>query len=1117
MAQFNKSFFGSSLFGYTNAFSGTYTTDALDAEEPFTGLVRAELSASLPTKTYLASDPGMAKLPTGAWTGGTSSTIGATIDFTLSTERVTLAFASGSTGSVKVELLDPATETGASQTIDTSTTKTLQLSLPYNSYILRMTVVSGTVVFTQVDAQVTSMTLQMRSGNRSGDVMSWTPYETVTLTNEAGVLTGTSTSVSNKRFVQFAITLATSDDTVTPLLNKMIASSGDTKKRTANGKWQVAIDLTKAAQDKGVSFRKAKRVLWKEKKPDGTSLVIRTTSRSAFPTDQQLIDDTNWGALTAPYRLINNTGTSFGQALDRVYLKTGVQKAALTGKILRPSNYGLNEATVKRAQWLRWDDQSDYPVPKNKGALAQAGLQITYEWYRNQTGPQNGETAIWRVRHPETALGREMSIPEEYVAGNYYPRILLERSAGEGTPVVDGLTFDATMNFDSLAAQAMTTTEISANDNGTGITKLQSVDSKTIPWPVTDGKVTNTQSLADNPRQVKIQYVTSYPTQVKAYFKSKASSTSDRTVIDIPAGGTLLDEVYVAVTALEPTATTTGVAANRLYFHYLMDGGTVQYPLETKRPLGTDFSPDLLRNKKYRFSLTNGWPTQRDKVPYAMTWTELAEFLSVNEAKLIAANPNTKLYGGKVPAGKEVLLPNETANPLIQLKFNTGKSWTDESAWNGTTNDVVTASIPTMGDYGYSEWRSEEKVYTGYLNVNDTKKFYDRVQGNLKTPLAETTYLVRAGETYESIAKRRGINAVDLMRANDDKPLKEGMTIRLISTLELPILLPQVLTDGPNPYQIEIIEGSIQKRDGAKLTIDQLKASAALSYTTRLSDPVTVRIVRGQVVNGKDFLKHAGVKQVLSVKNVTTGTVYAPVVKTTTTTGDYLLTGNFIDWSASHTGSREPSAGQMYDVTYQYDIVDSLRYTVDSDYHEQAGYDILWRSPEVKVIEGTCSPDYDFKTLLPAASTFLDYRGNVEDVTYVIEDNDLWVKTYTKKEADGTYLIGTMDREDPKRNWYPEMQTGFYYEEDQEYYLYSEPVRLRFEEDQLSIMKNVTFEEEGVKLLPASRNLIKNSKLDKGKIAVAYSYTSTMLDVPIVDNVIVDEFKVYPTPGEAGR
>lgn len=1117
MAQFNKSFFGSSLFGYTNAFSGTYTTDALDAEEPFTGLVRAELNVTLPTKTYLVSDPGMAKLPVGAWTGGTSSTVGATIDFTLSTERVTLAFAAGSTGSVKVELLNPGTETGTSQTIDTSTTKTAQLNLPYNSYILRLTVMSGTIVFTQMEAQVTSLTLQMRSGNRSGDVMNWTPYETVSLTNTAGVLEGTSTSVSNKRFVQFAFTLATSDDTVSPLVNKMTASSGDTKKRTPNGKWQVAIDLTKAAQDKGVTFRKAKRVLWKEKEPEGTNLTVRTTSRATFPTDQQLIDDANWGALTAPYRLVNNTGSSFGQPVNRIYLKTGIQKAALTGKILRPSNYGLNEATVKRAQWLRWDDQSDYPVPKNKGALAQAGLQITYEWYRNQAGPQEGETAIWRVRHPESTLGREMSIPEEYAAGNYYPRILLERAAGEGTPIVDGLTFDATMNFDSLAAQAMVSTEVSANDNGTGVTKLQTVNSTTIPWPIADGTAFNGQSLVDNPRKVKIQYTTAYPTQVKAYFKSKETSTSDRTVLDIKAGESILDDVYVVVTALEPTATTAGVAANRLYFHYLMDGGTVQYRLETKRPLGSDFSPDLLRNKKYRFSLTNGWPTQRDKVPYAMTWTELAEFLSVNEAKLIAANPNTKLYGGKVPAGKEILLPNETANPLIQLKFNAGRTWTDESSWNGSTNDVVTAYIPSMGDYGYSEWRSEEKVYTGYLNVNDVKKFYDRVQGNLKTPLAETTYLVRSGETYESIAKRRGINAIDLMRANDNKELKEGLTIRLISTLELPILLPQVLTDSENPYQIEIIEGSIEKRGGGKLTIEQLKAAASLSYTTRLSDPVTIRVNRGSVANGKDFLKHSGVKQVLSVKNVTTGTVYAPVVKGTPTTGDFMLTGNFIDWSAAHSGSREPSAGQLYDVTYQYEIVDSLRYTVDSDYYEQAGYDILWRSPEVKVIEGTCSPDYDFKTILPAASTFLDFRGNVQDVTYVIEDNDLWVKTYTQKEDDGMYLVGTMDREDPKRNWYPEMQTGFYYEEDQEYYLYSETVRLRFEEDQLSIMKNVTFEEEGVKLSPASRNLIKNSKLDKGKMAVAYSYTSTMLDVPIVDNVIVDEFKVYPTPGEAGR
>ena len=57
-----------------------------------------------------------------------------------------------------------------------------------------------------------------------------------------------------------------------------------------------------------------------------------------------------------------------------------------------------------------------------------------------------------------------------------------------------------------------------------------------------------------------------------------------------------------------------------------------------------------------------------------------------------------------------------------------------------------------------------------------------------------------------------------------------------------------------------------------------------------------------------------------------------------------------------------------------------------------------------------------------------------------------------------------MNGEDPHRNWYPTIQTGFYYLNDQEYYMYSEPVETTFKEKDVPILKNVRTDSEGLSL-----------------------------------------------------
>ena len=151
-------------------------------------------------------------------------------------------------------------------------------------------------------------------------------------------------------------------------------------------------------------------------------------------------------------------------------------------------------------------------------------------------------------------------------------------------------------------------------------------------------------------------------------------------------------------------------------------------------------------------------------------------------------------------------------------------------------------------------------------------------------------------------------------------------------------------------------------------------------------------------------------------------------------------------------------------VTLTHGAVDSMRVIYTSDYSERMAQDRLWRSTDTKVLEGTVTPENDIYLDLPDLEEFGDYNNNYKQVKYIVEDNDLWVDT-SIQEVDGKQKIkATMNGEDPHRNWYPTIQTCFYYLNDQEYYMYSEPVETTFKEKDVPILKNVRTDSEGLSL-----------------------------------------------------
>ncbi|MEK1829010.1 hypothetical protein AAAC51_07625 [Priestia megaterium] len=135
--------------------------------------------------------------------------------------------------------------------------------------------------------------------------------------------------------------------------------------------------------------------------------------------------------------------------------------------------------------------------------------------------------------------------------------------------------------------------------------------------------------------------------------------------------------------------------------------------------------------------------------------------------------------------------------------------------------------------------------------------------------------------------------------------------------------------------------------------------------------------------------------------------------------------------------------------------------------------------PEVKVFDGTCTPSQDFRIQLPEPKEFSGYSVEYKNVGYIIEDNDLWVETKLEQQNGKSYLVGTLNGKDPSKNWYPTINTGYYYLKEQENYLYSEPIKTVLSEKELPTAKDIEYTNSssgiGALLLPSSQNVVKDS------------------------------------------
>jgi hypothetical protein len=1096
MGQYQKHLYGSTLYGKMNVFYGQYETEVFDAQEKFTGKINHTISAILPYATYKPDE--YETTLSGIWDINSShqavtDTSTSTFQFKASGRSFEVFYVTQQHGTQTLHLTLTKEDGTVLYSQDVNT---YSLSAPsvksykfplvpfdsFNSYIVNGSLTAGASYgFTLDSFKIVSADIGVEIRG-SADKSTWTTYESVTSTytqtgtTDSWTITGTTTNTyTTVRYIQARLTLVTSEQTSAPTVQRIVCQSGSSNLRTKNGIWYGIFDMAKVAAAEStrvghtVTFKQTNAIRWDENVPDGTSLTIRSSSSY----ENQL-----YGPVSAPYK----------KNVKRLRLKDGItEHSVLIGPITPvPDNPDPTDPkrfwTVKG--WTEWNDLSYMPKDASD-------ITVNYIFSSTSTDVENGANLLQNVLNPMTYAQDGTANKLTFKPQDFYVTIKMQIPEGKATPVVDLLNLYCDIDYsEPVAVEDKVITAL--DNNGTGRLKLQNISNTTFtPPPTTNESAYNVTAITDAGLTYNLTDKTNRPTDVKVFYLSKEMDTKD------PLNTTSVSEQIYAKVFVASLPGQPGVLKS-----YQYNGGGVQYLVSRQEEMPSDFTPILDKNKQYKYHLTNGWPDESHIVQLGETLQDIADMHATTVADIQAEMKSKKLTiqydsKGNLVVGKKIFLPNISVNPNVTQTFSDGTTYTTKSAHNArllgladTSSDIITIQIPTLVStqatgYGYTDWISEEKIYDGFINFDDIRGAYIRTQYNTTNASSfERTWKVLKAQTYSSIAKQFDVDVNDLMARNNNEPLVVGMTIIIPPNIILPYIAQGVELDD-NPYIIEIVDNSVHKKDGTpldkmvipiiwKTVTDGTKTKTIpLDIHYRTSNPVTVNIVRGDVANDLDALKHHGVVAITQVTNKTTNMDYIP-------NQDYKLNGDYIDWTPATDLSREPAKNETYSVTYTYQEVDYVVVQLDTTYVEETGVDLVWRSPETKVLDGICSPGNDSMVQLPAMNTFTGYGElTVKDYDYVVEDNDLWVETSVVQYNGKPYVLGSLKNRNPKENWFPLITPGFYYLKEDEYYLYSEILETPLEEKEIPIAKNVMYvptdKDMGIRLEPKRTNFVTNS------------------------------------------
>lgn len=1091
MAQYKNNFYSSSLYGRIKAAYGEYYTEVFDGQEPFSARINTTLMAELHHTYYTATSGVFEAIDRNLWkTRGTdlyTTTPNSPFEVTITGDHIELHVRQQKQGTqiieatlYREELVNGAYQWVHKQSLSTDTlsvtnagkTKAICFdSFGFGEYKLsvKATETGAEAIVAGINARTSGLSILVRT---SANKTNWSDWELVSLdcvlepgSNLLYKCIGQSTKKANIRYVQGKIILLSSDSQSSPVVERVELRSDDSELHDEDGEYIVWIDMQQVATKAGKTFKSVDTIKWEEKIPVGTEMNIRSSSSERNIT---------WDPISAPYR--KNT--------RRIRLNSESTKGTITVGLINEGSQ-FNQYT-KVVEMLNWDTQA---------YLAKDGTNtsITFTFTSDNKKLTDSNTLL-KVEPLKTS-NRSAKFKNNKVCP-YYLRVQLSRDKTQrGTPVVDWINIDQMIQYKETAH--IVNQNASAVDGlGTGVKSLNTIKKlHTFDSPSGNNHSSFNKEQINKAKQTwELTDKTGKPSEIMLYLKSEKDAAARTNIAHNDS-----DEVMVkAIARREELGEETG-----LRMHYQYGAGKVQYLRDYTRELDSTFTPSLLEDRRYRYLLKNGWPTEKHTVKSGQTIEDVAEMYEVSMEELLKWNSDIVYNEDGSLAAQALNIPNYTSNDKVSLLFANGTAYTEKSSHNAmydknkgqTVTDLssenIKVSVPVEPEIGYVDWISEEKIYNGVINYNDIKDAFIRTQfSSLSAADYERTHTVTSEDTWESIALLYDIEVIDLKVENDEiENLEEGTNLIIPPNIILPELAPEAEFEDDTPYEISIIPDSVFKKNGDKvhesfIPIDWESKNLPLSYEYYSDEEESdstiyeAELVRGTGKNGMDPLPLSNVKSIISI---TQGTRRFQPWNETIQVGDYKLNHNYVDWSPAKAGSLEPEEGSTYTVLYRRKEIKSVKVHLDTTYFEQIGTDIAWRSPEVKVYEGVCTPSEDFVMELPKFSEFEGFSTAYKYVDYVIEDNDLWVDTSLQEIDKVSYLVGSLKGKDPSKNWHPAINTGYYYLKEQEYYLYSEPIKTVLEEKELPDVKNLTYVNGnnglGALLQPKGENLILDSTL----------------------------------------
>lgn len=700
----------------------------------------------------------------------------------------------------------------------------------------------------------------------------------------------------------------------------------------------------------------------------------------------------------------------------RLKLKEGIYEGFLITPLINPASIN---PYLRIDQWNGWDDISYLPPDESD-------VKITYSFLDERNN------VLHEVNQPKYITDRRLNTTS--VANKPYRlKIHLQRRFDKATPVVDGISLSSTLIYEQ--DNVIENKTFSAVDNkGTGEEMI--LDMRDLTYNIPDEATDPTFTLIDK---------TERPLDVTLYLDSMKNLPS--TIVKPNDTKLRLDKIWAKV---KVNTTPNNAAATGVLKHYQYGGGNCIYGSPDETPMASSFTPALKEDRSYRYLITSGW------------------FDATTQAVVEGS------------ANKDVLIYWKS-----EAEASTRKALTDKSSHNAilsgkvdTSSDFIISEILEAATWGEVEWVSEEKVFFGVCNQNDALGDYIRKH---ETPDSgdslDTTYVVKQDDTYESIAAVFGIDPIDLRLANGDETdatVNFGETIIIPSKIVLPKINPAAKV-GSNPYHVEIVYNSVKQ--GGKIVSDDRINRIVLQVEDEETLIEKEEVTRGTIANGMDFLKNPKVKEILGIWNTASDVVSAPYYLSPL---DYKITDNAVDWGSVQSTSKEPVAGAKYYVTYKCMKPKSVKVTIGSDYQEESGINRVWRSPEMKEYLGICEPGIDHRAELPSPSQWQGATNpEIEDLEFMIEDNDLWVKSWVEQKDGKFYAVGSLQDRIPKDNWFPYIQTGYYYLGKEEHYLFSEPIVVEPSETEVAKSANIKYVDgkyaKAARFEPGSTNLVKNS------------------------------------------